>query len=153
MRQALAWMAMGFAAIVAAGVAPAQEAQSISREDSMRIRIIVDDTELAATLEDTAAARDFAALLPLDLTLEDYHGIEKVADLPRRLSTDGAPEGVDPEVGDITYFAPWGNLALFYRDFRYARGLVRLGRISGDVTALGGDRPLSARFERAGLPE
>jgi len=119
----------------------------------MRIRIVIDGTELAATLEDTAAGREFAARLPLELTLEDYHGIEKVADLPAPLSTAGAPEGVDPDVGDITYYAPWGNLALFYRDFGYARGLVRLGRIHGDVTALAGDQPLTARIERADTPE
>jgi hypothetical protein len=32
-------------------------------------------------------------------------------------------------VGDITYYAPWGNLAIFYRDFGYSPGLVRLGHI------------------------
>ncbi|GAA4730631.1 hypothetical protein GCM10023216_23110 [Isoptericola chiayiensis] len=25
------------------------------------------------------------------------------------------------------YYAPWGNLAIFYRDFGHAPGLVRLG--------------------------
>ena len=114
----------------------------------MRIRIVVENTELAATLEDSAASRDFAAQLPLDLTLEDYHATEKIADLPSRLSTEGAPEGFDPDVGDITYFAPWGNLALFYRDFGYASGLVRLGRIEGNVEVLEGDGPLTARIER-----
>ncbi len=114
----------------------------------MKIRIIVDGAELGATLEDNAASRDFAALLPLDLTLSDYHGTEKIADLPSRLSTEGLPEGVDPDVGDITYFAPWGNLALFYRDFGYARGLVRLGRIEAGVERLVGDGALKARIER-----
>ncbi|MEH7502625.1 cyclophilin-like fold protein [Neobacillus drentensis] len=23
----------------------------------------------------------------------------------------------DPSVGDFTYYSPWGNLAIFYRDF------------------------------------
>ena len=114
----------------------------------MKIRIILADTTLVASLEDTPAARDFAALLPLDLTLEDFHATEKIADLPSRLSTSGAPDGVDPEVGDITYFAPWGNLALFYRDFGYSRGPVRLGRIDGDIDVLAADGPLAARIER-----
>jgi len=39
-------------------------------------------------------------------------------------------------VGDITYYAPWGNLAIFYRDFDYSRGLVRLGRIDSGIEAL-----------------
>ena len=101
----------------------------VPREEAMQIRIKTDQTALTARLEDSAAARDFAAMLPLNLTLKDYASTEKVADLPRKLSTDGAPDGIDPEPGDIAYYAPWGNLALYYRDFGYSRGLVRLGRI------------------------
>jgi hypothetical protein len=29
------------------------------------------------------------------------------------LSTDGAPAGARPEAGDLTYYSPWGNLAVF----------------------------------------
>jgi hypothetical protein len=68
--------------------------------------------------------------------LEDYAGTEKISYLPRRLSTEGAPAGSDPSVGDITYYAPWGNLAIFYRDFRYASGLVILGSIDFGMEAL-----------------
>ena len=99
------------------------------------------------TLEDGAASRDFAALLPLELTLRDYHGTEKVADLPVRLSTEGAPDGTDPAIGDIAYYAPWGNIAIYYRDFGYSSGLVRLGRIEGDVSGLAGKDPVVVRIE------
>jgi len=134
-------------------MAHGETSRSGSTQDTMRIRIIVEGTELAASLENTPAARDFADMLPLELTLEDYHATEKIADLPSRLSTDNAPEGVDPEVGDITYFAPWGNLALFYRDFGYSRGLVRLGRIEGNVAVLEAEGPLKARIELIGASE
>jgi len=103
---------------------------------SMQIRIRAGEKVLTARLEDSAAARDFAALLPLRLTLKDYASTEKVADLPRKIATEGTPAGIDPEVGDIAYYAPWGNLAIFYRDFGYSRGLVRLGRIETGVEAL-----------------
>ncbi len=102
----------------------------------MKIRIIADERTLTAELENSAAGRDFAALLPLELTLSDYNRTEKIADLPRRLSIEGAPGGIDPEVGDIAYYAPWGNLAIFYRDFGYSRGLVRLGRLDSGAEAL-----------------
>ncbi len=75
------------------------------------------------------AARAFRALLPLRLELTDYNRTEKIADLPSRLTTRGEPDGIDPEPGDLAYYAPWGNLALFYKDFGYSRGLVRLGRL------------------------
>ena len=64
---------------------------------------------------DSETTRDFISLLPLTLTLSDYAQTEKVSDLPRRLSTADAPDGVDPDVGDIAYYAPWGNLAIYYR--------------------------------------
>ena len=118
----------------------------------MNIRIIVDGAELRATLDDNSAARDFAAMLPLELTLEDYHGIEKIADLPARLATEDTPAGIDPEVGDLAYFAPWGNLAIFYGDFGYSPGLVRLGRIEAGVERLGANETFGVRIERADDP-
>lgn len=105
-------------------------------DEPMKIRIIAADQTFTAVLEDSEAARDFAALLPIELTLSDYNRTEKIVDLPRPLSTAGAPEGVAPVAGDIAYYAPWGNLAIFYRDFSYSRGLVRLGRLEGRAEAL-----------------
>jgi hypothetical protein len=102
-------------------------------EEMTKIRITVEGTEITATLDDNATSRGFISLLPMTLILEDYSETEKVGDLPKRLSTEGAPEGTDPSVGDITYYAPWGNLALFYRDFGYARGLVHLGRVESGI--------------------
>jgi NAD(P)-dependent dehydrogenase (short-subunit alcohol dehydrogenase family) len=41
------------------------------------------------------------------------------------------------ELGDgITYVAPWGNLAILYRDFGYSTGLVKLGSINSGIEAL-----------------
>lgn len=102
----------------------------------MKIRITLEDRVLTATLVDSQTTQDFISLLPLTLTLEDYAGTEKISDLPRRLSTEGAPSGSDPSVGDITYYAPWGNLAIFYRDFGYASGLVILGEFDSGIEAL-----------------
>jgi hypothetical protein len=70
------------------------------------------------------------------LTLKDYAGTEKISDLPRKLSTQGAPSGSDPSVGDITLYAPWGNRAIFYKDFGYASGLIILGKIDSGVEKL-----------------
>ena len=106
-----------------------------AEESGMKIRLTVGDKALTATLIDSKTTRDFISLLPLTLTLKDYAGTEKVCDLPKRLSTEGAPPGIDPSVGDLTYYAPWGNLAIFYRDFGYASGLVILGKIDSGTEA------------------
>jgi hypothetical protein len=109
---------------------------SEAQGNSMKIGLKVGDTVLTATLIDSATTRDFISLLPLTLTLEDYAGTEKISNLPKRLSTENAPSGSDPSVGDITYYAPWGNLAIFYRDFGYSSGLVILGKIDSGIKAL-----------------
>lgn len=85
---------------------------------------------------DNATSRDFMSLMPMTLTLKDYAGTEKVSNLPRKLSTQGAPPGSDPSAGDITLYAPWGNLAIFYKDFGYASGLIILGRMDGGIDQL-----------------
>jgi hypothetical protein len=100
-------------------------------------------------LNDSKAARDFASLLPLSLTLEDYASTEKISDLPSKLSTDGAPPGFDPSVGDIAYYAPWGNLAIYYRDFEYSAGLVSLGTIASGADIFASRRSMHVTFELA----
>lgn len=113
----------------------------------MTIRITSDHHVLTVELQDSKAGRAFADQLPLDLDVTDFHGIEKIADLPEPLPVDEAPAGNEPRAGDVTYYAPWGNLAIFYRDVEYSTGLVPLGRVidgAGAVETLGG----SARLER-----
>lgn len=114
----------------------------------MKIRITDGTQVLTATLEDSAPAADFASMLPLSLTLEDYAAKEKIAYLPRKLVTTGAPAGIDPDVADIAYYAPWGNLAIYYRDAGFDKGLVRLGRLDGGVAALQRLARTGVRIER-----
>ncbi len=150
----LVFALVGTAALVstnAAGAAdqtPAQE-QSDRLVMTMKIDVDVEGTTITATLDDSPATRDFALLLPLTLTLEDYNSTEKISNLPRRLSTQGAPAGIDPSPGDITYYAPWGNLAIFYKDFGYSRGLVKLGAIITGGKALNVPGPVKATIRLA----
>jgi hypothetical protein len=103
----------------------------------MKIRMDVAETRLTATLGDGAAARDLVSLLPLSLVLEDYAAAEKIAVLPRKLATRGAPAGTGAAPGDFSYYAPWGNLALFYQPAGRASGLVRLGAFDDTAAAVG----------------
>jgi hypothetical protein len=128
--------------------APAQ-AVLLDEVSAVKINIRIDDSVIPATLNGSKAAQDFASLLPLSLTLEDYASTEKISDLPRRLSTDGAPPGFDPSVGDITYYAPWGNLAIFYRDFEYSAGLVSLGTLASGADIFASSPSMRVTFELA----
>lgn len=100
------------------------------RPDPVNIHLTVDGRVVNATLNDSATAHDFASLLPLTLPLSDFHETERISGLPRRLTTAGAPETADPQAGDLALYAPWGNLAIYYRDAPAADGLVLLGRLA-----------------------
>ncbi|MGW3867165.1 cyclophilin-like fold protein [Streptomyces sp. NPDC005047] len=109
------------------------------RSTPMDIRVTIDGQEVEATLNDSPAARDLASLLPLTLDLKDFHGTERIADPPRKLTTENAPEPQAPKTGDLTYYAPWGNLAIFYKDGPSASsGLLVLGHIDADANQLAG---------------
>lgn len=121
---------------------------AVAQSPNMKIRIIIDGEVATATLDKTSVADDFAAQLPLNLILVNYAGIERIADLPRKLSVQGAPSGMTPVAGDITYYAPWGNLAFFAQDGVYATGLVQLGKVEVGLRLLQRPGPLHARIER-----
>ena len=119
---------------------------------STAVRITFGDTELTARLHDNATARDLAAQLPLTLIFRDHNQVEKGAPVARKLSLDGAPAGHDPVAGDIGYWAPDGNLVLYYDDAApYWTGIVRIGEFDGDTAAVK-RLPEGARvtIERAG---
>lgn len=107
----------------------------------MRLRLTFADQQFTATLEDNAATREFFAMLPLDITIDDYSTNEKIAYLPRKLSGDGRARFENEAIGDLCYYAPWGNLAMFHSSYRWSRGLVRLGRLDQ------GAKPLLVRGE------
>jgi hypothetical protein len=85
----------------------------------VRTRMTFGGRTLIATLYDNLSARDFASMLPLDPTIEDYSNNEKIAYLPRKLTEDGSGPVGSEQPGDLCYCQPSGNLALFYAGYRY----------------------------------
>jgi hypothetical protein len=97
-----------------------------------KILITFDDRTFTAQLADNPTARDFVDQLPLTLRFRDFNRVEKIAELPRQLTMDGVPAGDDPEVNDIGYYAPSGDLVLYYGDVGYFSGIVRIGRLDAE---------------------
>ena len=79
----------------------------------MKIKINIGGKILTASLSDNATARDFVSLLPLKLSMKDLFGREKYGDLPKALSENG-PRKNRYEVGDIAYWSPNQQLAVYY---------------------------------------
>ena len=114
-------------ALMAAGMM-AMGAQARAASES-RIRFSFAGHRLTATLPDTATNRDLLSRLPLRLTIEDYGNNEKIVYLPRKLDVGATAPFANEAPGDLCYYAPWGNLVLFYAGYTYSPGLFRLGRM------------------------
>ncbi|WP_245262739.1 cyclophilin-like fold protein [Mesorhizobium sp. LSJC269B00] len=129
--------------------AAGQEDQSpVSQEPTdMKIRMVFNGRIMTATLYDNPSARDFFSMLPLDLEIEDYAHNEKIAYLPRKLTEEGSGPFADEQPYDLCYFMPWGNLAMFYADYRHP-GLIRLGCFDEGEQALHVRGKFPLRVER-----
>lgn len=93
-----------------------------------KIKLTFEGNEIYALINNSKAGNDFLSLLPLSIKAEDFNSTEKIFYLSKRLNTQNEPDGINPKSGDITYYAPWGNIAIFYKNFRYSNNLIYLGR-------------------------
>ena len=119
------------------------EGEEVDMENA-RIKLTVNGNEVFVRLDDNQASRDLLKMLPLTLTFEDFNNTEKIATLPNELSTEGLPSGYTPQIGDFSYYAPWGNVSVFYKDFRYSSSLYKLGTIESGTEIL---ENISSDFE------
>ena len=133
-------------------IAAASLAAAPSEGVEMKIQMTIGNTTVRGALADNPTARDFYSMLPLAVTLEDYASTEKITYLPRKLTTTGSPENRRPVRGDIGYYAPWGNIVLYYRDGPDSPGLVPLGRIESGLEALEAKGSPKVVIERKGTP-
>ena len=107
--------------------------------DSVRIELHFGDELATATLAGTPAAREFVAMLPLQLDLDDPMGQAKSGRLPGSLDVTGVEAVFDPAIGHIYYWAPSHTLAIFYEDFGHTvpdPGLVPLGVVDIGIDEL-----------------
>lgn len=94
--------------------------------------------------QDSPAVRDVVSMLPLTLTLKEFNGRERIADLPRKLEYGGSP-GSKPMDPDLIYCVPWGDVGFDYN----AAGIGH----SNQTIHLGTCKPSPALLEKPeGLP-
>ena len=87
---------------------------------------------------DNKTTQDFVSLLPLTLTMNDLFRREKFAHLPRAISKEGKRTHTY-EVGDIAYWPPGPDVAIFYRHDGQEipdPGIIVIGKIDSGVEAL-----------------
>ena len=102
----------------------------------MKINLKFQDKTVTATLIDNETSRDFVSLLPL--TMNDLFRREKFAHLPRAIS-EGGKRTHTYEVGDLIYWSPGPDLAVFYRHDGQRipnPGIIVIGKVDAGVDAL-----------------
>lgn len=117
---------------------------------SQTVYLVTHEGRHAVELLSNTAARRLTERMPLEVAFEDYGSTERIAYLKEKLDVTGAPDSCTPAVGDLTYYAPWGNLAVFVKPFRHSEGLVPLGKLPPEALEAvkrSGDTVL--RFEAA----
>lgn len=101
-------------------------------EDSMQIRVESNGNTIVFELNDSQAARELYEQLPLSIEVEDYSTNEKIFYPPEELDVSDAPLA-EAGAGTLAYYAPWGDVVMFYDEFGGAGGLYELGEvISGE---------------------
>ena len=129
----MALVSVGLLTIAAAEAAPA----SVNPEES-RMWLTIGERRFALTLTENAAARAFAALLPLTLDMSDLNSNEKHASLPKALPADPGRPGTSRN-GDLMLYGT-DTLVVFYLTFDSSYSYTRLGRVddpAGLAQALG----------------
>ena len=99
---------------------------------AMKISVTANGITTVFELNNSEASKNLYAQLPLSTTVENYGSNEKIFYPPEKLDTAGTPQANRHEPGTLAYYAPWGDVVMFYGSFGSAAGLYTLGHaVSG----------------------
>jgi hypothetical protein len=97
----------------------------------MKISVHANGNTTVFQLNDSQAARELYAQLPLSIGVENYSHNEQIFYPPKKLATTGTPSA-DARTGTLAYYTLWGDVVMFYKEFGTANGLYELGHaVSG----------------------
>ena len=119
-----------------------------AQPEELRMWMTVGERRFAVTLADNAAARAFAAQLPLTLDMSELNGNEKHADLPKPLPTNASRPGTIRN-GDLMLYGA-DTLVVFYLTFQSSYSYTRLGRVDdpSDLPQALGSRGVRVVFSK-----
>ena len=108
--------------------------------ESTQISVTCGDLQVVYALNDSPAAQSLLSQLPLTVAVEDFSTNEKVFYPPQELDTTDTPLA-EGGAGTLAYYAPWGDVVLFYDSFSTNSSLFALGEaVSGaeDISQMTG---------------
>lgn len=75
--------------------------------------------------------------------------MEKIAYFDKRLDEKGQKVGCHPLAGDLCVYQPWGNLSIFYVDFKDDSNLIPIGRLESGLDIVKSHDSFTATLEKA----
>ena len=94
----------------------------------MRIKIQANGNTIVFELNNSQAAKELYEQLPLTIAVENYSDNEKIFYPPKKLQTTSTPLA-NAQFGTLAYYAPWGNVVIFFDSFGFANDLYELGNV------------------------
>lgn len=128
-------------AVAATSPAAASSSPAATQEEASPgatpITITIDGTSIAATLNDSAAARDFVKSMPVTVPSIRNIDIEYFGAVASPLTETG-PFYDDVRPGHIVYYAPKDEVALIFEPTSSPGQLTKIGDITSDLSIFDG---------------
>jgi hypothetical protein len=120
---------------VALGAFAQSTGSAVSPQPPTRIRITIGEQAVTATMRNNVTAREFVASLPFTMTLSDYGKREKYGHCAVALTESPGGRQKPYQIGDIGYWSPNRDFAIFYRHDGTVMpepGITMIGTVDGD---------------------
>lgn len=112
----------------AKGDTSVEESGKDKEETTMRISVKSAEQEIIYELNNSQAARELYAQLPLTTDVEPFSNNEMTFYPPQKLNTADTPLS-DGEPGSLSYYAPWGDVVMFYAPCSPNGSLYEIGTV------------------------
>ena len=96
----------------------------VSPANKRKLDIIVVGTGLGGA----SAAASLGEQLPITVEVEDFSTNEKIFYPPQELDTSDTP-AAEGGAGTLAYYAPWGDVVMFYGEYSENSSLYELGHV------------------------
>ena len=119
---------------------------------AMQIRITSQRHTALFQLYATAAAKELHDQLPLKLQLSNFADVQWMFYPPQKLPVKADEAYHDGKKGELSYYAPWGDVFMLYKDFHAGDEMHRLGiNLSGvdQIAKMSGDAVIEKNMQNS----
>ena len=117
-------------------------------EESVLVRISVEEHSITATLYDNEATRALWDMLPQTFPMMNLYGREMCYRMGNGALPDGTASDMGYEIGDISYWPPAGSLVILYKQNGEVFEQVKIGHTDDDVSFFDGMEDSEITFEK-----